>query len=191
MAELTTFERDLRNLPISQIPGWGSDLPRERRPGVPKEHSPPSTHTGAHWIHPDEQKPTVKIYQSVERPKLTPVFGTTCPPKGLSGKIRDYAYTLGEGKKRRWLSLMLADRVDVWESRVGEIVNGREGTSPAARNARRVLVIGGALALVAGGIALVAANRRNPRREVSGPMPKQRRRVSRRKAIETPSLSQH
>jgi hypothetical protein len=164
MAELTTFERDLRNVPISQIPGWGSDLPRERRPGVPKEHTPPATHTGAHWIHPDEQRPTVKVYLSVERPKLTPVFGTTCPPKGLSGKIRDYAYSLGEGKKRRWLTLMLADRVDTWESRLGEFVNGREDATPAARNVRRVLVVGGALALVAGGITLLAAKKKEKRK---------------------------
>jgi hypothetical protein len=160
MAELTTFEREKKmDIPVSRIPGWGSDLPRERRPGVPKEHSPPSTHTGAHWIHPDEQKPTVKIHLSIERPKLTPVFGTKQPPKGLSGKLRDYAYTLGEGKKRRWLTLMFADRVDTWESRIGEIVNGRENATPTARNARRVLVVGGTLALLVGGIALLSANK--------------------------------
>jgi hypothetical protein len=159
MAELTSpFER--MNLSISHIPGWGSDLPRERRPGVPKEHSPPSTHTGAHWIHPDEQRPKVKIHLSIERPKLTPVFGTTNPPKGWSGKLRDYAYTLGEGKKRRWLTLMLADRVDTWESRIGEIVNGPENATPAARNARRVLVVGGTLAILGGSIALLAANKK-------------------------------
>jgi hypothetical protein len=45
------------------------------------------------------------------------VFGTTCPPKGLSGLIRRYAYAkYSEGRAAHWLLLMAGDRVDVLES---------------------------------------------------------------------------
>lgn len=106
------------------IPGWGSDLPRSRRPGVPKEAAPPLP-TGAHWNQPEQQRTDVKIYHSIERPGITQVFGTTLPPKGLSGKIRDVAYQLGENLASRWMLLLLADRVDVIESAVGEMLHGR------------------------------------------------------------------
>jgi hypothetical protein len=48
----------------------------------------------------------------------TPVFGTSVPPRGLSGLIRETAYTLPEHKASRWLLLMVGDRVDVWEGRI-------------------------------------------------------------------------
>ena len=48
---------------------------------------------------------------------LPPVFGTACPPRGISGAIRKYAYTLSEGRTSHWMMLMAADRVDVLESR--------------------------------------------------------------------------
>jgi hypothetical protein len=45
------------------------------------------------------------------------VFGTTCPPKGLSGAIRKYAYArYSEGRAAHWLLLMAGDRVDTVES---------------------------------------------------------------------------
>jgi hypothetical protein len=47
---------------------------------------------------------------------LTPVFGTSAPPRGLSGAIRKYSYaTHSEGKAAHWLLLILADRVDAVE----------------------------------------------------------------------------
>lgn len=106
------------------IPGWGSDMAPERRPGVPRESAAPGG-TGAHWAEPERQEPKVKIHVTVEKPWLTPVFGTTCPPKGLSGAIRDVAYRLSEAKLSRWMLLILADRVDALESAVGELLKGR------------------------------------------------------------------
>ena len=48
---------------------------------------------------------------------LPPVFGTSCPPKGLSGAIRKYSYRrFSEGRAAHWLLLIAADRVDAWES---------------------------------------------------------------------------
>jgi hypothetical protein len=105
------------------IPGWGVDLNPLNRPGVPRETDPGDT--GAHWDEPEQQKTDVRIFFSTERPMVTPVFGTTCPPKLLSGVIRTKAYQLGEDKKRRWLMLLAADRVDVVEERLKEFLLGR------------------------------------------------------------------
>lgn len=47
---------------------------------------------------------------------LTPVFGTACPPKGLSGALRRHAYArYSEGWPAHWLILIAADRVDTIE----------------------------------------------------------------------------
>src|SRR3954463_15768632 len=84
------------NMPsdYKQINGWGADLNPKDRPAVPRELPTESkTLRGdvKHW-----QKPTHKIHMSNEQPGLTPVFGTSCPPGGLSGLIKDYAYQYGE-----------------------------------------------------------------------------------------------
>jgi hypothetical protein len=48
---------------------------------------------------------------------LTPVFGTSCPPKGLSGALHKLSYRkYSEGRAAHWLLLLAADRVDAWES---------------------------------------------------------------------------
>lgn len=111
----------------SSIPGWGADVDTKDRPGIPKENYSPES-TGAHWKTPEMQKPgDVKIYKSIERPRLTATFGTSCPPQGLSGKIRDKAYTLGEGRTARWVLLLMADRVNLFESIAKDIVTGKAG----------------------------------------------------------------
>ena len=48
----------------------------------------------------------------------TPVFGTAQPPRGLSGRLRRAAYGIPDHFARHWMLLILADRVDVLESRV-------------------------------------------------------------------------
>jgi len=108
----------------SKIPGWGSDLPLERRPGVPREHAPKHG-TGAHWDEPEPQRTSVKIYMTTERSEITPVFGTACPPRGLSGKLRALAYGFTEARLAHWLTLILADRVDVIEGMLSDLRRGR------------------------------------------------------------------
>jgi hypothetical protein len=90
---------------------------------VPKE-VPSDVHT-ARGVVPPRQIPTVKIHKSIEHPDLTPVFGTTCPPSGLSGRLRDVAYQYSEGRLAHWMTLMLADRVDVWEGLIDDLVHGK------------------------------------------------------------------
>ena len=98
----------------SEIVGWGADLDKANRPAVPMENFPLAG-TGAHWADPEQQIPKMKIYHSIERPSITPVFGTSTPPSGVSGKIRDVAYKLSENDIRHWLLLLFADRVNVVE----------------------------------------------------------------------------
>lgn len=98
------------------IPGWGADLDPADRPAVPRERSDPSL-SGAHWQYPDRQPEKWPRERSVEHTQLPPVFGTTCPPKGISGAIRKHAYaTYSEGQAAHWLLLMAGDRVDEVES---------------------------------------------------------------------------
>jgi hypothetical protein len=106
------------------IPGWGVDLNPQDRPAVPKENFNPEG-TGAHWHFPERQPELYPREKTPEHKFLTPVFGTSCPPKGVSGVIRRYAYRYSEGRLAHWLLLMGADRVDVLESRVTGALRGR------------------------------------------------------------------
>ena len=98
----------------SAIPGWGADLDRSRRPAVPMEHMPPRLE-GLHWDAPAQQPLEVEVLQSIERPGITPVFGTSVPPSGLSGWIRRRAFRHSENNLRHWMMLLMADRVNVVE----------------------------------------------------------------------------
>ena len=99
---------------FAHIPGWGADLPRENRPAVPMERTPPRIDVP--WSDPPPQQPmTVEILKSVERPAHSRVFGTRLPPKGLSGVIRRAAFKRSENDIGHWLMLIAADRVNVVE----------------------------------------------------------------------------
>ena len=99
----------------ARIPGWGADLDPKDRPSVPRERFDPAA-SGAHWDFPERQPERWPRERSVEHEQLPPVFGTSCPPKGLSGVIRKLAYRrYSEGRAAHWLLLMAADRVDAGE----------------------------------------------------------------------------
>lgn len=120
----------------STIVGWGVDLDPKDRPAVPKERFNVEG-TGAHWHFPERQKPERPRERSIEHRFLTPVFGTACPTKGLSGIIRRYAYRrFSEGRSAHWLLLMLADRIDVLESGVTALLRGRPDNIFAERGLR-------------------------------------------------------
>jgi hypothetical protein len=99
----------------ARIPGWGVDLDPKDRPAVPKlQHQ--EDRSGAHWEVPEQQPERRPRERSIEHAALTPVFGTTCPLRGLSGAIRTLAYArYSEARLAHWLLLVLGDRVDAWE----------------------------------------------------------------------------
>src|SRR6476661_4908403 len=107
----------------ANIQGWGADLDRANRPAVPMERTPPRL-DNVHWDEPEQQHSHVKVYHSVERPGITPVYGTSTPPTGLSGKMRDLAFKYSESDMRHWLILLLADRVNVGEGLLQDLAHG-------------------------------------------------------------------
>src|SRR5215210_7287256 len=94
----------------ARIPGWGADLDRKDRPSVPRERFDPRA-SGAHWDFPERQPEHWPRERSIEHKFLTPVFGTSCPPTGVSGAIRRFAYAkYSEARAAHWLLLLAADR---------------------------------------------------------------------------------
>jgi len=106
------------------IPGWGADLDPADRPAVPRERFAPDA-TGAHWEYPEEQLVDGYRERSIEHARLTPVFGTSVPLKGLSGVVRRLAYErFSEARAAHWLLLVLGDRIDAIESYAASFARG-------------------------------------------------------------------
>ena len=117
----TPSSDDLR----ARIPGWGVDLDPNDRPSVPKLQFDPSF-SGAHWEFPERQPENWPRERSIEHQILPPVFGTSCPPKGLSGVMRRFAYKrYSEARAAHWLLLLAADRVDALEHHLRSFVSVR------------------------------------------------------------------
>ena len=107
-----------------RIPGWGADLDRADRPAFPREQ--PGIVTGAHWQQPEQQPDLHRRERSVEHERLTPVFGTAQPLRGLAGGIRRFAYArYSEGQTAHWLLLVLGDRVDAATSHAKSLFSTR------------------------------------------------------------------
>jgi hypothetical protein len=109
---------------LSHIEGWGADLDHKNRPGVPMERTPPRLE-GAPLAAPSMQPQHIEVFVSPERPARTPLFGTSAPPKGLSGLLRRIAYKSTENDIRHWLLLLLADRVNVVEGLGEDLMHGK------------------------------------------------------------------
>ena len=121
-----THEKPPLRVPVEElrrrIPGWGVDLDPADRPSHPQERFDPGLN-GAHWHFPERQVEKWPRERSIEHKFLTPVFGTSCPPKGLSGAMRKWAYaSYSEGQAAHWLILMAADRVDALESNLASFL---------------------------------------------------------------------
>ncbi len=87
--------------------------------------------------------------------RLTPVYGTANPPHGLSGVMRRWAYGFPEDLARHWMLLLMADRVDVVEDRLGGLLKrplASAGLEGIGRRVHRNPF--GAVAVAAGGLWL-------------------------------------
>ena len=67
----------------AHITGWGADRDHAMRPAYLMERMPARLE-GDHSHPPAQQPQTVEILQSIERPSITPIFGTLQPPSGLA-----------------------------------------------------------------------------------------------------------
>ena len=123
-----------------RIEGWGADLDPRDRPAHPKERTPPRL-DNVPWDEPEQQARSVEVFVSTERPGITPVFGTSVPPAGLSGALRRRAFRRSENDIRHWLMLLLADRVNVVE---GLVEDARK--APRSKQLLAGAVVVGALA---------------------------------------------
>jgi hypothetical protein len=113
------------------------DASPESRPGVPMEATEPSPAIGARRAIAEQQGGgSQPVRAGLE--ERTPVFGTAQPVRGLSGLIRRRAYRIPEHYGRHWALLMLADRVDVIEGRLGTAVGGRMRDAGMPRLGARV-----------------------------------------------------
>jgi hypothetical protein len=107
------------------INGWGVDADQQDNPNYPIKHYTGVDHERKNWQRPTLQAASVEILKSTERPYLSAVFGTPNPPKGLSGVLRRFAFKYSENMNRHWLTLILADRVDSFESILGDLLHFR------------------------------------------------------------------
>ena len=117
------MENTIKN--YEQINGWGVDADPKNDPTYPMKNRTDDEQTGYSWERPTQQPVDIEVLQSIERPNVTAVFGTSTPPSGLSGKIRRYAFRYSENHYGHWLPLLLADRVNVVEGIIDDFKQGR------------------------------------------------------------------
>lgn len=108
----------------SHIKGWGVDADPKNDPTYPIKHRTDEEQEGYNWDRPTQQPIDIEVLHSIERPNVTAVFGTSMPPKGLSGMIRRYAFKHSESSYTHWLSLIMADRVNVVEGVIDDLAHG-------------------------------------------------------------------
>lgn len=118
------------------IPGWGMDADPENEPTYPMKNYTGDDHNRSNYDRSVQQPETVEVLMSNERPAITRVFGTSVPPSGLSGLIRRYAFKHSEDRYRHWIPLILADRVNVVEGLLEDLVKGHVPNIAAERGWR-------------------------------------------------------
>ena len=107
------------------VSGWGVDADPENDPTYPMKTRNNGEHAGYSWKRPTQQPATVEVLHSNERPNLSATFGTSTPPRFLSGALRRFAFKYSESSYGHWLPLMAADRVGVVEGIFYDIFHGR------------------------------------------------------------------
>lgn len=113
-----------RDKALPKVKGWGIDRNPKNDPTYPMKDRTDDEHKGYDWERPTQQPIDIEVLHSIERPNVSAVFGTSVPPKGLSGIIRRFAFQFGEAKYSHWLPLILADRVNVVEGIVDDLKRG-------------------------------------------------------------------
>ena len=120
------IDRKIADMP-KNIPGWGVDADPANDPTYPMKNRNGADYERMNYLKPVQQSQTVDIFKSIERPTMTRVFGTSTPPRGLSGLIRRFAFRFSEDDARHWLTLIFADRIDVVEGIIDDL---KQGTIP-------------------------------------------------------------
>lgn len=152
----------------SHIKGWGIDADPKNDPTYPMRHRTDDGNKGYDWERPILQPRNMEVLHSIERPNVSAVFGTSMPPKGLSGIIRRFAFKFSESSYAHWLPLIVADRVNVVEGVFEDLIQGHipniwaeKGMRAEWRYNRKALMlkIGAGMAFTAA-VALACNNKR-------------------------------
>jgi len=153
------------------IPGWGIDADPENDPTYPMKHYNGADHERLNYEKAPQQSVDIEVLQSVERPAITRVFGTSAPPKGLSGSIRRCAYRYSEATLAHWMTLLLADRVNVWEGLIEDFKKGivpnlwiEKGWRSEWKTNKKGVIQKAAVAIVAASLVMVWMSKRRKRR---------------------------
>jgi hypothetical protein len=117
-------DRKIAAQPKDHIPGWGIDADPENDPTYPMKHWNGADHERMNYERAPQQPVDIEVLHSIERPGVTRVFGTSTPPRGLSGAIRRFAYKYSEATPTHWMTLILADRVDVVQGIIDDLRHG-------------------------------------------------------------------
>ncbi|MHA4844854.1 hypothetical protein ACX0G7_11855 [Flavitalea antarctica] len=116
-------DRNMADL-TKNIPGWGMDADPENDPTYPMKHYNGADHQRFNYERAPQQEVDIEVLHSIERPGITRVFGTSTPPSGLSGAIRRIAFKYSEANAAHWMTLILADRIDVIQGKLDDLVHG-------------------------------------------------------------------
>jgi hypothetical protein len=158
----------------SHIKGWGIDADPENEPTYPMKKWTGDDHKRLNYQRPPFQEVDIEILKSNERPNLTAVVGTSTPPSGLSGMLRRYAFKFSEGQWTHWLALIAADRINMVEGIIDDMVHGtvpnvwkeRGWNAEWEHNKKGVLTTAAVSALVAGTVValLTAKNKKSKKK---------------------------
>ncbi len=118
------LDRQMANSSKDHIPGWGIDADPENDPTYPMKHWNGDDHKRIHYEKAPQQPVNIEVFHSIERPEITRVFGTSTPPRGLSGLMRKQAFKYSEGQAAHWMTLIFADKVDVIQGIIEDIKQG-------------------------------------------------------------------
>ncbi len=153
----------------SAIPGWGVDANPQNDPTYPYRDRSQDEGLRSDWTRPSQQPQDVEILQSIEHIRRPAVFGSSTPPKGISGMLRRLAFRWSESNWLHWLLLMGADRINVVEGVAEDLGRGKIPNVPAEMGARAewqhnkkgfAVKAGIAVAVSAGLVALIASRRK-------------------------------
>ena len=141
------------------INGWGIDADPKNNPTYPMKHYTGADHDRLNYERAPQQPKTMEVLHSNERPAITRVFGTSVAPSGLSGMLRRYAFKFSEGSSAHWMTLILADRINVVEGIIDDLAHGHVPNFFAERgwSAEWKYNRSGAIKTVAIGVAVTSA----------------------------------
>jgi hypothetical protein len=138
MAEGTKMVEERTRIASARTPidpesviGWGIDADPKNDPTYPYRNRSEDQGLTKDWERPPQQQSDVEVLQSIEHIRTPAVFGTSTPPRGLSGMMRRLAFRWSESNWLHWLILMGADRVNVVEGVVQDLGHARIPNIPA------------------------------------------------------------